>query len=845
MGLLKNILGQKKYQSTKLLNEIQQKFLSFLNILDTNNQILKKIADLEEKSQGEYLFDINYISSSLETIYEYAKELIDKLIFIGGDEYLPLKDQFDKISKEINTIVLGNRSIIKDDFTVTIDNLNKEHANSVGSKVAQLGEIRSKLNLSVPDGFAITAWAYKYFVDSNNIQNQIDRCIHNVNIKNYKDLVSVSEEIQKLIEKSAIPPELDKSIRNSFLNLKTRSQAKGFAVRSSALIEDTVFSFAGQYATYLNIINDDDLLDKYKAVIASKFTPKAIYYFLSHSLSESELAMSVGCMEMINSKVSGVVYSTSPVNPDEQCLLINAIYGLGKYLVDGTVTPDVFKVDKKDNSIKERIIATKNIKLAINETGGIKQEEVPVFLQNLPCIDESTIKLLSEIALKIERHYGFPQDIEWALDEKNRLFILQTRPLQVIKQTHKPQLDFSNMKVLMKGGVTVCPGAGSGIVHHANKPEDLSLIPEDTILITRVPFPGIIMFINRINAIVTEQGGTASHMATIVREYRIPTLSGIKGAINIPEHVEVTVDATGRTIYEGKQVELINARHLSYESKDQLAIFELTKKVLSKISPLSLVDSTADSFKSQNCKTIHDITRFVHQKAMEEMFKSCSTMGCKEDIGLRLKTDIPMAINIIYVDRDMSTLQKNKWIDEQQIDSIPMTAFWNGVKKEGWPSTPHVNLNGLISVMATQVLRTQQNDFLERSFAILGKEYMLLGLHMGYHFSTVEAMCTDDISKNYIRIQYKDGGATIDRRIRRIKVLAEILSAIGFSNFTEGDFLDSSIHYQSCNSIKEILEHVGRLSIMSKQLDMALANDSIASWYKKDFLKKLNLTKEI
>ncbi|MGC9027032.1 MAG: PEP/pyruvate-binding domain-containing protein [bacterium] len=614
---------------------------------------------------------------------------------------------------------------------------------------------------------------------------------------------------------------------------------------TSALVEDTVFSFAGQYATFLNIIYEDEIIDKYKAVIASKFTPKAIYYFLSHSLSESELAMSVGCMEMINSKVSGVIYTTDPVNPDEECLLINTIYGLGKYLVDGTVTPDIFKVSKRDGTIKEKIIASKNVKLAMNESGGTRREEVPAPLQNLPCIDEKTVKLLSEISLKIERHYGSPQDIEWAIDDKDRLYILQTRPLQVIKQTGESKLDLSNLKVLRKGGVTVCPGAGSGVVYHASRSEELALMPPNAVLVTHVPFPGIIMFINRLSAIVTEHGGTASHMATIAREYRVPTLSGVKGATDIPAGIEVTVDATGAAIYEGRHEYLIKARRLPDEATDQMAIFELTKKVLSKVSPLNLVDSTAENFKPQNCQTIHDITRFVHQKAMEEMFKSCSTVGCKEDIGLRLKTDIPMSINIIYVDRDMGELQKSKWIEEEQMDSVPMMAFWKGVKKEGWPSTPHVNLDGIISVMSTQILRTQQNDFLERSFAILSKEYMLIGLHMGYHFSTVEAMCTDDISKNYVRIQYKDGGATIDRRIRRIKVLAEILSAMGFSNFTEGDFLDSSIHYQSCDSIIKILENVGRLSILSKQLDMALANDSIANWYKKDILKKLNLIHEV
>ncbi len=840
MSWIGNIFRQKRGSSDKLLSEIQEKFSIFLDILDTNNHILKTISDMEEKSQGEYLFDINYIHTSVKSVHTSIDELIDKLIFIGGEEYLPLKGSFSAIDADINTILSGNKFIVKDDFTIPIERLNKERAYSVGSKIAQLGEISSKLGLTVPGGFSITAWAYKHFVDENDLQEQISKSIHKLDIKNYDDLIRTSDHIQTMIKTSHVPDDLTTAIKRSFSDLMKHSQAKGFAIRSSALGEDTLFSFAGQYATFLNV-KENEIIDRYREVLASKFTPKAIYYFLSHSLSEAELAMSVGCMEMVNSAISGVLYTLDPVHPGEQCMLINAIYGLGKYLVDGTVTPDVFKVSKEDGSVREIKLAQKPIKLIMNETGGTKQEPVPESMQGIPSIDGKTIKLFIDIGLSIEKHYGCPQDIEWTIDNNNRLFILQTRPLRVIKTKNVNPPDVSNLNAVITGGTTVCPGAGAGIVYHADTPQDLASVPDGAILVTHVPFPGIIMVMNKVHAIVTEHGGTASHLATIAREYRIPTLSGIKGAADIPAGKEVTVDATGAAIYAGMQKQLVEARQLDYDTADHSTILELIKKVLTSISPLNLIDSTAEDFKPENCKTLHDITRFVHQKAMEEMFRSCSAIGCKEDIGVKLKTDIPMSITIIYIDRNRGDYSKDKWIEENNIDSKPMTAFWNGVKKEGWPSIPRVNLSGLISIMSTQMLRTQQNDFLEKSFAILSKEYMLLGLHMGYHFSTVEALCTDDANKNYIRMQYKDGGAALDRRVRRIRILAEILSIMGFSNFTEADFLDSSIHYQSCTLIEDKLHIIGRLSMMFKQLDMALANDSVADWYENDFLKRLDL----
>ncbi|MCL4468465.1 MAG: PEP-utilizing enzyme [Deltaproteobacteria bacterium] len=851
MSWFRNIFHKSPENSGKLLSDIQEKFSIFLDILDKNNHILKIIGDLEEKSQGEYLFDINYIRTNMEDIETGVNNIIDELISIGGDGYSPLKNRFSAINADINCTISGNKVIVKDDFIVPIKKLGRECIYSAGSKNAQLGEIQSKLGIPVPGGFAITAWAYKHFVDANNLQERIDKSIHQLDIKNYNDLVSTSNQIQSIIKSSPVPGDLIMAIMDGYSELKKHSQAKGFAMRSSAIGEDTLLSFAGQYATFLNV-QEDELIDKYREVLASKFTPKAIYYFLSHSLSETELAMSVGCMEMVNSAISGVIYTLDPVRPEEQCMSINSIYGLGKYLVDGTLTPDIFKISRKDGSVKETHIVQKPIKLIMDDVRGTKQEPVQTLKRGLPSLDEKTVRLLYDAGSKIEGHYRCPQDIEWAIDQNNRLFVLQTRPLRIIKTkpsglpntSPNTSIVTSNLNVLLAGGTTVCPGAGAGLVYHANAPHQLASVPDGAVLITRTPFPGIIMVMNKVHAIVTEQGGTASHMATVARECRIPTICGIHGTAAIPDGQAVTVDASGAVIYTGIHEQLIKARQPDYESMDQAAIFELLKMVLTKVSPLNLVDSTAPDFKADNCRTFHDITRFVHQKAMEEMFNLSSDIGCKEDIGLRLKSKIPMSINLIYIDRDISDLMKNKWVNDTDMDSVPMFAFWSGIKKEGWPSTPPIDISGLISVMSTQMSQARQNSFLEKSFAILSKEYMLLGLHMGYHFSTVESLCSNEPDKNYIRIQYKDGGAALDRRIRRIKLLAEILEVMGFSNFSEADFLDSVIHYHDRDIIAEKLHLVGRLTMMFKQLDMALSTDSITNWYRNDFMGKLGLKKD-
>ncbi len=321
-----NIFQHKGDDSKEALKDIQDKFVGFLTLLDKNNQVLKVIGDMEEKSQGEYLFDINYIRASLSEIRSAVGEIIERLIALGGKRYESLRQRYAAIDSEVSRILLENRPIEEDEFTIPFERLSRERAFSVGSKSAQLGEMKSKLGLPVPEGFAISAWAYKHFVDANDLQSRISELINSLDIKRYDQLLRVSEEIRAMIISSPVPEDLSEAIRKSHTELIERSPSDGFALRSSAIGEDTLFSFAGQYATFLNV-RGDKLVGRYREVLASKFTPKAIYYFLSHSLSESELAMSVGCMAMVDAVASGVLSTLDPAQPEDACLTINSISG--------------------------------------------------------------------------------------------------------------------------------------------------------------------------------------------------------------------------------------------------------------------------------------------------------------------------------------------------------------------------------------------------------------------------------------------------------------------------------------------------------------------------------------
>ena len=825
------------------LQVIRKKFEDFYALLEANNLLLHSIGDMEEKSQGEYLFDLNYIRHKLGQVRPLVVEIIERMVALGGESYEGLHTRYKLIDSQIDVVLPSNRPLRKDKYTRPFNRLERMHSYSVGSKNAQLGEMKSRLGLPVPPGFAITAWAYKCFIEANDLQQRVSRELGLIDIRSPEDLARVSESIRELVRSSPVPDDIAAAIHEAADNLATYAGSNRFSMRSSAIGEDTLFSFAGQYRSYLNVPTDK-LVEYYREVLANKFTPQAIYYFLSHDLSEAELAMSVGCVSMVDAAAAGVAYTRCPVNPADDRVMISSIFGLGKSLVDGTLAPDVFRVTREETQVIQETVSDKPVRLVMNDRGGTVEEQVPEEERGQPSLSDEHIRQLAEYAIKLESHYSSPQDIEWALDQSGQIQLLQTRPLQVVKAGQgDPPPEIADQSRLAEQGITVCHGAGSGKIHHVAAAADLPAVPEGAVLVAPHPFPGLITVMGKINALVTAVGSVASHMATIAREYRIPTLVGVPGADKLPLGREVTVDATGAVIYDGHQDALIAARRPQFAAADEGTIYDVLGRVLDLISPLRLIYPDDDDFVIENCVTFHDITRFAHQRATEEMFLGAKNLEGKDLISLRLKTDIPLQVNIIYIDRDYDTTRNEGWIAPEDIGSPPMEQFWAGVVAEGWPQTPTPRgMKPVGTIAGKESHPGARLGYSENSFAILGYEYMIVSLRMGYHLATVEAIGSEDLSKNYIRMQFSYGGAALDRRARRVKLITSILSAMGFVCQRRADFLSATMSYKDSQHILHTLHLLGRLTILTKQLDMALSSDGITQWYTRDFMKKLGLT---
>ena len=823
-------------ESAEALRGIRDKFTTFYTVLERNNHALKGMSDMEAMARSGCPVETSEIRYTVDRIRRGVRDMVRNLIVLGGDTYKPLDERLREINREINKKMPGRRPIEEDAFTVPFEALTREDVWRVGCKNAHLGEMKSRLGLPVPDGFAVTAWAYKVFMDANSLQERVTSYIHGVDIGSFEDLARAAEGIQDMVLSSPVPDPVAAAIGEALDRLRERNPDARLAVRSSAIGEDTFYSFAGQYATFLNV-RPEDVLDRYREVLASKFSAKAIYYFLSHSMSEADLAMSAGVMAMCDATASGVLYTRDPVRPRDGRLLVNATPGLGMPLMDGEAPPDVFKVSRDSKRCEIECIADKR-EMLVARGGELSIEPVPRAARNAPCISEEQLCRLAAHAMAVEAHYGAPQDLEWAVDAQGRIAILQTRPLRIMEESAPLDPDLvRGAQVLLDGGSVICPGAGAGPVFHAISNADLPAIPDRAVLVAPQPFPALVTALNKISALIIAEPGMASHTATLAREHATPTICGLDKALALPAGQTVTVDATAGRVYDGLLDRLIKTRQTQCSFCSEDASRELLLDLMAHITPLNLLHPSDENFQPAACQTLHDITRYAHQKAIDEMFTGARELRHKERISLRLKSDIPLEMNVIYIDQDLSGFPARD-IPETDIASAPMAAFWEGLRSERWPvHLSDTQPRGL----ATSSTHRGGSSFSQTSFAVLGAEFMMVSLRMGYHFSTIEAMCAPQPDKNFIRMQLKQGGATPDRRARRVRLLTSILTAMGFNDNSKGDFLDVETSYHGPDAIKHKLRLIGRLTVMTKQLDMALSNEAITDWYISDFLKKLGL----
>ncbi|QTM98401.1 phosphoenolpyruvate synthase [Sediminibacillus dalangtanensis] len=431
----------------------------------------------------------------------------------------------------------------------------------VGGKGANLGELTNG-GIKVPPGFCVTAEAYSDFVKERNLDKQILEEVKQLDMENNAQLQSASALIRELILQTDILKAIEEEIREAYATFQSNLQVDDLfvAVRSSATAEDLPeASFAGQQDTYLEIKGISEVIRHVKKCWASLWTARAIYYREKQHFDHFDVSLCAVVQKMVNSKKAGVLFTSNPVTENHNQMMINASWGLGESVVSGMVSPDEYIVDKKNNRVLEKHIATKNFLVVKNEKAvGTSKVAVKEFLgEDLvtqQCLTATEISRLSADALRIEKMYHSPQDIEWAIDcDTNELYILQARPITTLKKEEtvvKEQVEIKRVALLR--GLAASPGTGSGKVRKIKDITEISKVEEGDILVTIMTNPDMMPAMKKAAAVVTDEGGRTCHAAIVSREFGIPCIVGSNNATEVlKEGMEVTVDATRGVVYQG------------------------------------------------------------------------------------------------------------------------------------------------------------------------------------------------------------------------------------------------------------------------------------------------------
>lgn len=434
--------------------------------------------------------------------------------------------------------------------------IDKNDIPLVGGKGANLGEM-TKAGFPVPNGFAITVPAYEMFIKENNFDKRITDAFKSLDVNDPEQLNQASKYIKKLITIGKYPDIVSKEIIKGYKKLSGHFKSALVAVRSSATAEDLPgASFAGQQETFLNIKGEANLLVKIRECWASLFTPRAIFYRNENKIPVGSERISVMVQKMIQSESSGVMFSIDPVSNQKDRIVIEAVWGLGEMIVQGSVVPDTYVVQKETFIILSKEISDQSTQL-IRKGTITKERDIPKKLTGIQKISDNDIVSLAKLAEKLHQHYYFPQDIEWA-KEKSKIYIVQTRPVTTITNNRQKIADSKGIKIAqvpILTGAAASPGIGTGEVKLLKSPKEISKVKEGDVLVAPMTSPDYVPAMKKAAAIITDQGGQTSHAAIVSRELGIPCVVGCKKATKVLKDGNiVTVDGKEGKVYLASKV---------------------------------------------------------------------------------------------------------------------------------------------------------------------------------------------------------------------------------------------------------------------------------------------------
>ncbi len=811
-----------------------RRYTQFRSLLTANNNALQAMAELEKMYYSGESYRMAFVRSKISAILVNVYKMIRNIIQMSGGKYTELEEIFEKLSNEISEIVERRVDYHQGPFILPLDEVGRNEKNQAGEKMANLGEISNLPGITVPQGFVLTASATRHFLTPEHIA-EINRLLQVLDPDNLDDLYKTCGEMQKIVMETPLPTDLEELLHLHFNRLeKATHPGCRVALRSSALGEDTAgVSFAGLYSTFLNV-DRSSLSELYKRVIASKYGPKAIAYRRKRGYRHEDIEMCVGCLVMIEALVSGVIYSSDPGEEESGVMRINATSGIARGVVDGTTPADLYLVERS----RPFTVVSQEMR-QVQDKG-----------REYATLSSREIGQLAETALQLENHFGGPQDIEWSFDRRGQLYILQSRPIPVKRKQHFPDTSLITAQAdageppLLSGGICASGGIAAGETFTVDSDEEMRRFPKGAVLVLKQPMPEWAPLLGRASAVIAETGTEAGHLATVAREFGIPALFSLPEAMTVLKSGRlITVDSSGRAVYQGRREELLHRDVVKRDIMSGSPVQRIVTEALQYITPLNLNDPASSHFKSSWCETLHDITRFCHEKSVSEMFDYGNRHHFDQGSAKRLVGAVPLEWWVIDLADGFREgfNSESKTVRIEDIVSLPMLAIWSGISAFPWEGPPPISARGFGEIIFQSAMRPDldpsvPSGLTTKNYFLISENFCNLSVRLGYHYAMIEAYLSDLLTESYVTFRFKGGAADMRRKAVRAKLLADILQQYDFRIELRSDSLLARLKKQPMDYLKKRLRILGYLTLHARQLDMVMNQPEAVVQYREKFL---------
>jgi pyruvate,water dikinase len=830
LGALRMHIGQAGEQQVR---RMRAKYRHFETLLNLNNEVLGLLSELEEESSWTS-FRHARVRMAIRALLDGTMDMVVTLNRLADDRYFDLETVVSSIRKEVSAF-LDTPPPEESRLTISLGEVRASDEKHVGGKALNLARIECDLHLEVPRSFVVTTRAYRELLESTGLADRLRAILVPARLDDLDDLGSRSRQAIACIEETPIPPAVERAICVAARELSLAPDA-GLAVRSSAVGEDSMLSFAGQFESLLNV-RPEGLGAAWKAVVASRYLPRAIFYRRAAGIAEIDVPMAVLVQEMVEPLASGVLYTRRPDRPKDSVMLISSAWGVGRDVSGGSAESDQWIVSRRaPPTVLERQVAPKASRLTAHPGGGVEPVPLAESERLEPSLSDEQLNALTDAALAIDGYFGGPQDVEWAFDTRGGVVILQARPLRTAQVKVSGARVPDDAVVLLEGGQPVWVGRAVGQAWLVASPDTLDAVPRGSVLVLPRPLPDAIRVLPRVCGVVVERGSVTSHMASILREFRIPSLFGFEGVMSRLEPGRtVSLDVSERKILDGVIWPELRGQTPFRPGAGTSGLPEALAERLTTLSGGMLMATWA-------CRSLHDVVRFAHEMAIQSMFDISDDLSRARLGGVKL-LDAAQSFPVRLIDLGGGLrpgLENTRKVSLAQIVSVPFRPLWRGLTDERFDvefyrDGEHASLTSVVGT--TAFTGAEGRELGAPSYACLTSSYMNLNSRQAYHFAIVDAWVSDNLDSNHLSFRLKGGGAASWQRVQRVQFVGEVLRMHHFTVSERGDLLNAWQRGLDIATSEKTLVTLGRLLRFCNRLDMLMTRPDSAAHFIEAFLR--------